>query len=219
MGNAAARAGDIGTVTHHPQRRPLRIGLTGGIGSGKSTVAAMLAEWGAEVIDADAIARACTAAGGAAIESIRRTFGDAFITAAGAVDRDRMRALVFADARARERLEASVHPIVRTEIAQRVAASSADTVVLDIPLLVESPGWRQQCDRIWVVDCTAQTQIQRVMARNGWSREQVEAVLAAQATRAQRLAVADVVIDNDDIDLVTLRARVRAAWENRRLPL
>ncbi len=198
---------------------PLRIGLTGGIGSGKSTVAAMLAALGATVVDADAISRASTAPGGAAIEPIRQAFGDAFITPAGALDRDRMRARVFSDADAKARLEAIVHPLVRAEIDRRIAACTADAIVLDLPLLVESAAWRQRCDRVWVVDCTPQTQIRRVMARNGWPREQVLAVLALQASRAQRLAAADVVIDNDGVDLETLRARVRAAWERRRLPV
>lgn len=200
-------------------RRPLRIGLTGGIGSGKSTVAAMLAELGAPVVDADALSRASTAPGGAAIDAIRRTFGADYIRADGALDRDRMRALVFADPEAKARLEAIIHPIVRAEIDRRIAACTADTIVLDLPLLVESDAWRQRCDRVWVVDCTPETQIQRVMARNGWPREQVLAVLAQQASRAQRLAAADVVIDNDGIDLDTLRARVRAAWERRGMPL
>ncbi|OBS30374.1 dephospho-CoA kinase [Tepidimonas fonticaldi] len=198
---------------------PLRIGLTGGIGSGKSTVAAMLAALGATVVDADAISRASTAPGGAAIEPIRQAFGDAFITPAGALDRDRMRARVFSDADAKARLEAIVHPLVRAEIDRRIAACTADAIVLDLPLLVESAAWRQRCDRVWVVDCTPQTQIRRVMARNGWPREQVLAVLAQQASRAQRLAAADVVIDNDDVDLDTLRERVRRAWEARGLPL
>ena len=198
---------------------PLRIGLTGGIGSGKSTVAAMLAALGATVVDADAISRASTAPGGAAIEPIRQAFSDAFITPAGALDRDRMRARVFSDADAKARLEAIVHPLVRAEIDRRIAACTADAIVLDLPLLVESAAWRQRCDRVWVVDCTPQTQIRRVMARNGWPREQVLAVLAQQASRAQRLAAADVVIDNDDVDLDTLRERVRRAWEARGLPL
>ncbi|MEW6693957.1 Dephospho-CoA kinase [Tepidimonas thermarum] len=198
---------------------PLRIGLTGGIGSGKSTVAAMLAELGAPVVDADALSRASTAPGGAAIEPIRRAFGADFITPAGALDRDRMRALVFADPQAKARLEAIIHPLVRTEIDRRVAACAADAIVLDLPLLVESDAWRTRCDRVWVVDCAPETQIRRVMARNGWPREQVLAVLAQQASRSQRLAAADVVIDNDGIDLDTLRARVRQAWERRGLPL
>lgn len=200
-------------------RRPLRIGLTGGIGSGKSTVAAILTELGAPVVDADALSRASTAPGGAAIDAIRRTFGADYIRADGALDRDRMRALVFADPEAKARLEAIIHPIVRAEIDRRIAACTADTIVLDLPLLVESDAWRQRCDRVWVVDCTPETQIRRVMARNGWPREQVLAVLAQQASRAQRLAAADVVIDNDGIDLDTLRARVRAAWEWRGMPL
>jgi dephospho-CoA kinase len=198
---------------------PLRIGLTGGIGSGKSTVAAMLAALGATVVDADAISRACTAPGGAAIEPIRDTFGNAFIAPDGALDRDHMRALVFREPEAKARLEAIIHPLVRAEIDRRIAACTTDTVVLDLPLLVESPRWRERCDRVWVVDCTPETQIERVMARSGWPREQVLAVLAQQASRAQRLAAADVVIDNDGVDLETLRARVRAAWERRRLPV
>jgi dephospho-CoA kinase len=180
----------------------------------------MLAALGAEVIDADAIARAVTAPGGAAIEPIRQAFGPEVIDDHGALDRARMRALVFGDAGARARLEAIVHPLVRAEIDRRVAASTADTVVLDLPLLVESAAWRQRCDRVWVVDCAPDTQIERVMARNGWPREQVQAVLAAQADRATRLAAADVVIDNDaGTDLATLRERVARAWAARRMPL
>ncbi|WP_334135220.1 dephospho-CoA kinase [Tepidimonas sp.] len=198
---------------------PLRIGLTGGIGSGKSTVAAMLAELGAEVVDADALSRACTAAGGSAIGPIRLAFGDAFITADGALNRDRMRALVFSDPSAKARLEAIIHPLVRAEIDRRIAACGADAIVLDLPLLVESQTWRQRCDRIWVVDCTPETQIRRVMARNGWPRAQVQAVMAQQASRAKRLAAAHAVIDNDGIDLPTLRERVRQLWEQRALPL
>ncbi|MDM7456286.1 MAG: dephospho-CoA kinase [Tepidimonas sp.] len=198
---------------------PLRIGLTGGIGSGKSTVAAMLAELGATVVDADALSRASTAAGGAAIEPIRQVFGDRFITPAGALDRERLRARVFSDADAKAQLEAIIHPLVQAEIDRRVAACTADAIVLDLPLLVESAAWRQRCDRVWVVDCTPQTQIRRVMARNGWPREQVLAVLSQQASRAERLAAADVVIDNDDVDLDTLRQRVQRAWAARGLPL
>ena len=198
---------------------PLRIGLTGGIGSGKSTVAAMLADLGATVVDADAISRACTAPGGAAIEPIRNAFGSAFITPGGALDRDRMRAHVFSDPEAKARLEAIIHPLVRAEIDRCIASCTTDTIVLDLPLLVESPHWRERCDRVWVVDCSPETQIERVMARSGWPREQVQAVLAQQASRAQRLAAADVVIDNDGVDWETLRAHVRSAWERRRLPV
>jgi dephospho-CoA kinase len=191
----------------------VRLGLTGGIGSGKSTVAGMLAKLGATVIDADAISRASTAPGGSAIDPIRLAFGSEFIGADGAMDRDRMRALVFADAGAKARLEGIVHPIVRSEIDRRCAAVDGGVAVLDLPLLVESSAWRERVDTIWVVDCTPETQIRRVMQRNGWPRAQVEAVLAAQATREQRLAIADCRIDNDQASLEQLQAQVQACFE------
>ena len=194
----------------------VRLGLTGGIGSGKSTVAALLVESGATLIDADAISRASTAAGGSAIEAVRATFGDAFITAEQALDRDRMRARIFADPAARARLEAIIHPIVRTEIERRVAALQGGVAVLDLPLLAESSAWRERCDLIWVVDCAPETQIRRVMQRNGWPRAQVEAVLAAQADRAQRLAIADCVIDNEGKTLDELGTQVKWQWEQLR---
>lgn len=194
-------------------RRALRLGLTGGIGSGKSTVAAELQRLGATIIDADALSRASTASGGSAIASIRAAFGDAFITPDGALDRDRMRALVFAQPEARARLEAIVHPLVRAEIEQRAHAVPAGQVaVLDLPLLVESGNWRQRVDVVWVVDCSPEVQIQRVMRRNGWPRAQVEAVLASQATSAERRAVADTVISNDGSALAPLLQQVRQAW-------
>lgn len=196
--------------------RPLRIGLTGGIGSGKSTVAGLLVRLGATLVDADVISRASTAAGGAAIEPIRQAFGDALIGPDGALDRDRMRQLVFQDPSARQRLEAIVHPIVRADIENRCAAAPTDCVVLDIPLLVESTTWRDRIHTLWVVDCLPETQIRRVMQRNGWPREQVLAVLAAQASRAQRLAVADTVIDNDQATLEQLETQVRHAYAQTR---
>ena len=189
----------------------IRLGLTGGIGSGKSTVAAMLSRLGAELIDADAISRASTGPGGSAIAAIRSTFGDEFVGADGAMDRDRMRALVFSDATAKARLEAIVHPLVRAAIDRRVAMAHG-VAVLDLPLLAESPAWRERCDLVWVVDCPHETQIRRVMARNGWAREQVEAVLAAQASREQRLAIADCVINNDCVTLEELEARIGQRW-------
>jgi dephospho-CoA kinase len=190
----------------------VRLGLTGGIGSGKSTVAAMLQGLGATLIDADAISRASTAAGGSAMAAIQQAFGDAFITPDGALDRDRMRALVFADPSAKQRLEQIVHPLVRAEIDRHCAAQTSGCAVLDLPLLVESSAWRERVDTIWVVDCQPETQIQRVMRRNGWPRAQVEAVLATQATREQRLAVAHTVIDNDHATLEQLETQVRAAY-------
>ena len=191
----------------------LHLGLTGGIGSGKSTVASMLRDLGSTVIDADAISRASTAAGGLAIEAIRQAFGDGFIAADGALDRDRMRALVFADASAKARLEAIVHPIIRAEIDRQCDALEGGLAVLDLPLLAESSAWRERVDTIWVVDCSPETQIRRVMLRNGWPRAQVEAVLAAQATREQRLAIADTRIDNDQATLAELKAQVQVAHQ------
>lgn len=192
----------------------LRIGLTGGIGSGKSTVAAMLVEQGAALIDADAISRACTAAGGAALPAIAREFGPQLIAADGALDRAAMRELVFRDPGARQRLEAIVHPLVGAETerqARQALAQGRRLLVFDVPLLVESiERWRQRVDRIVVVDCEPETQIARVMARNQLPRAQVEQILAAQASRAQRLAVADAVIFNGaDVTLQALRAQVR----------
>jgi len=192
------------------------LGLTGGIGSGKSTVAAMLQALGAKLIDADAISRNSTAANGSAIPLVRQTFGDDYVTPAGALDRDRMRALVFAEPEARSKLEAIVHPLVRAEIDRQCAALDGGCAVLDLPLLAESEAWRKRVDTIWVVDCTPETQIRRVMQRNGWPREQVQAVLAAQATREQRLAIANTVIDNDNATLEQLETRVSEAFEDLR---
>ena len=197
-------------------QRPLRIGLTGGIGSGKSTVARMLVQLGATLVDADAIARASTAPGGAAIRAIRHTFGDALINHEGALDRDRMRALAFRDPTARERLEAIVHPIVRDEMERQCQTAGSDCAVLDIPLLVESPHWRERVHTVWVVDCLPSTQTARVMQRNGWPTEQIQAVLAVQASREQRLQVANTVIDNDQTNLQQLETQVRAAYARTR---
>lgn len=193
-------------------RRPaLRIGLTGGIGSGKSTVARTLVARGAVLVDADAISRAVTAAGGAAIQEIAAQFGDQMITAEGAMDRDRMRQLAFGDPSARRRLESIVHPLVSRETLrqyeQAVDAGSA-CVVFDVPLLVESGRWRQQLDRVLVVDCSEATQVSRVMARNGWPREVVEKIIAGQASRAQRLSAADLCLHNDGLPLEALDAEV-----------
>ncbi len=188
-----------------------RLGLTGGIGSGKSTVARMLASLGAAVIDADANARSVTAAGGAAIAPIAAEFGAAFITPGGALDRDAMRALAYADSSAKKRLEAIIHPLVGQEAARQTGAALAaghHCIVFDIPLLVESGRWRQQLDRILVIDCTEQTQIERVVARSGLTPDAVARIIAAQASRGQRLAAADTVIFNDALPLAGLQAQV-----------
>ena len=189
----------------------LRIGLTGGIGSGKSTVLQMLAQRGASVIDADAISRAATAPGGAAITAIAQRFGADFITPEGALDRERMRAAAYANPQARRDLEAIVHPLVGAESARQVEAalqSDARCIVFDIPLLVESGRWRQQVERVLVVDCPAATQVERVVARSALTPAQVEAIIAAQAPRALRLAAADIVIYNEGLSLEQLRAQV-----------
>ncbi|MDW5443824.1 dephospho-CoA kinase [Polaromonas sp. SM01] len=175
----------------------LHVGLTGGIGSGKSTVAKMLAEGGAVVIDSDAIARQSTAPGGVAIALIAKQFGAGFITTEGAMDRHKMRQLVFSDAGAKASLEAIVHPLVGAETARQAAQADSVCIVFDVPLLVESGRWRPQLDQVLVVDCSEETQISRVMARNGWTREVVAQVMAGQASRQQRLAAADVCIYND----------------------
>lgn len=185
-----------------------RIGLTGGIGSGKSTVGARLQSLGAELIDADAISRASTAAGGAAIPAVLESFGPAFIGNDGALDRARMRERVFADPSARQRLEAIVHPIVARDIAHRVAQSNKSCIVLDVPLLAESPRWRPQLDLVLVVDCSEATQRRRVRARSGWDDTVIDGVLLSQSSRALRLAVADAVIFNDEDDLDRLHQLV-----------
>ena len=192
----------------------MRVGLTGGIGSGKSTVLAMLAERGAAVIDADAISRAVTAAGGPAIAAIRQHFGADFIAADGSLDRARMRAHAYADPAARRQLEAIIHPLVSAHSAAQVSAAEAagqPCIVFDIPLLVESGRWRRQLDHVLVIDCLPETQLARVTRRSGLAAEEVRAILAAQASRAERLAAADTVIFNDGLSFEALRAEVEQA--------
>ena len=186
----------------------IRVGLTGGIGSGKSTVLRMLAELGAAVIDADQISRTTTAAGGAAIGPIATRFGPDFIDAQGALNRDRMRQHAYADPQARKELEKIIHPLVGLESERQVRAAlhaGARCIVFDIPLLVESGRWRSQVDRVLVVDCTPQTQVDRVVARSGLKPDEVCAIIAAQASRAERLAAADIVISNEGVSLAQLR--------------
>ena len=193
-------------------RQPVRLGLTGGIGSGKSTVAAFLAQAGAAVMDADAISRTLTQAGGLAIPAILAEFGESLITPDGAMNRDAMRALVFSNPPTKRQLEAIIHPLVAQALqAQTQAAMEAGKhcLVFDVPLLVESgERWRRQVDWVCVVDCQTETQIQRVMARNSLVRPEIEAIMAQQASRAQRLAHADVVIYNDGLDLDQLQTAV-----------
>ena len=194
----------------------LRIGLTGGIGSGKSTVADMLVAHGAALIDADAISRATTAPGGAAIAPIAAQFGPDVITPGGALNRDAMRQRVFADPSARKRLEAIIHPLVSIESARQAELArhaGMAWAVFDIPLLVESQRWRSQLDKVLVIDCEETTQISRVMTREGagkgWTKETVEKVISSQVSRSQRRAAADWVIYNDGLSLAALAEQVQ----------
>ena len=197
-------------------QKPLRLGLTGGIGSGKSTVAGFLADAGAAILDADAISRSLTQVGGRAIPAILATFGETMITPEGALNRDAMRNLVFSNPDSKRQLESILHPLVSLvlqEQAQMAVELGKTCLVFDVPLLVEGIArWRPQLDKICVVDCLPETQIQRVVARSQLSRPEIERIILQQATRAQRLACADVVILNEGIDLAQLQAKVREMW-------
>lgn len=190
-----------------------QLGLTGGIGSGKSTVAALFARLGATIIDADANSRSVTAPGGRAIDAIRARFGPTFIREDGSLDRERMRQLAFADAQAKQRLEAIIHPLVGQLAIEQTEAARAEgrpLVIHDIPLLVESGRWRARLDQILVVDCSEEIQVRRVMQRSAMTEAAVRAVIAAQATRSARLAAADAVLYNDGLSLAALEAQVMA---------
>ena len=187
----------------------LKIGLTGGIGSGKSYVADILGQAGAAVIDTDAIAHALTASGGVAIAAIEASFGASFITAAGALDRARMRAHVFGDEAARAQLQAILHPLIGEETRRQADLAVGDYTVFVVPLLVESGRWLNQVDRVCVVDCDRDTQISRVQARNGLSQAQVEQILNAQVSREERLVVAhDVILNDGTVSHENLRQQV-----------
>jgi dephospho-CoA kinase len=189
-------------------QRTWRIGLTGGIGSGKSTVAGFLALRGAAIIDADAISRSLTAPGGRAMADIAHTFGAALLSPDGAMDRQAMRERIFRDPQAKRQLERIIHPLVSqitAEQAQAAVQSGHRVLVFDVPLLVESgERWRKQLDRVIVVDCDIETQTQRVMTRSGLSAEEVKRIVAQQASRAQRLACADLVVVNQGLSFDNL---------------
>jgi dephospho-CoA kinase len=172
------------------------VGLTGGIGSGKSLVANMFAERGASIVDTDLIAHSLTGPNGAAMPDILAEFGPQMADSRGAMDRVRMRELVFREPAAKRRLEAILHPMIRDATLAAAADAGGDYVMLAIPLLVESGNWKQRVDRVLVIDCPEEIQVARVMARSGLAEEQVRAIMATQATRAARLAAADDVIDN-----------------------
>lgn len=186
------------------------VGLTGGIGSGKSAAAAFFGELGAAVVDTDVVAHELTSPGGAAMAAIHGAFGAVVIAENGALDRAAMRRLVFSDAAAKVRLESILHPLIRDESqlrCDRDLALGAPYAVLVVPLLVESGTYRNRVSRVAVVDCAESTQIARVMARNGLAREEILRIMATQATRAERLAAADDTLNNDG-DISGLQARV-----------
>ena len=186
---------------------PLVVGLTGGIGSGKSAAAEEFARLGATVVDTDAIAHELTAPGGAAIAEVKRLFGDEFVDASGAMDRKRMREHVFSDAGAKQRLESLLHPMIRAESSRRIAAASGAYVVHVVPLLVESQDFRQRYRRVLVVDCPEAVQLSRVRQRSGLSEAAVRRIIASQIQRETRLAAADDVIDNSG-DIAALQQQV-----------
>jgi len=173
------------------------VGLTGGIGCGKTTVANMFAELGATLVDTDEIAHALTAAHGAAMPALVAEFGHGCATADGALDRAAMRALVFSDSGARHRLEAILHPRIRDAALAAAVIATGPYVIFVVPLLIESGTWRARVNRVLAIDCPEQVQIARVMARNGLSEDQVRAIMATQVTRAERLAAADDVVTNE----------------------
>ena len=172
------------------------VGLTGGIGSGKSAAADEFARLGATVVDTDAIAHELTAAGGAAVPEIARQFGRAFVDASGAMDRKRMRDLVFSDAEEKLRLEALLHPMIRAEAARRTAAATGPYALLVVPLLIESPGYRERVGRELVVDCPEELLVARVRQRSGLPESEVRRIIASQIQREKRRAAADDLIDN-----------------------
>jgi dephospho-CoA kinase len=189
---------------------PFCVGLTGGIGSGKSSAADIFRELGAAVVDTDEIAHELTRSGGAAIAAIRREFGEEYIAADGGLDRAKMRQLVFGDPRARQRLEGVLHPLIRKESRARIASAQEQPYVLIVvPLLLETGAYRELINRVVVVDCDEAVQLARTRRRSGLSSEEVRAIMAAQLPRAERLAAADDVLHNDG-GMDTLRRQVEA---------
>lgn len=194
------------------KRGKLVVGLTGGIGSGKSAAAEQFARLGAAVVDTDEIARTLTAPGGGAMPHIKSLFGDAFVAPSGAMDREAMRRRVFADPAAKRALEGLLHPMIRAESERRIAEAQGPYVVHVVPLLIESAGYRSRVDRVLVVDAPEEVQVERVRARSGLGEAEILAIMRSQASRAERLAAADDVIDNRGT-LQALRDQVAALHE------
>jgi dephospho-CoA kinase len=194
----------------------LKVGVTGGLGAGKTTVSRMFAGLGVPVVDTDEISRELTASGGKAIPAIRNAFGDAVFSAGGSLNRAALRAQILADEAAKRRLEDILHPLIRTQVESRMEAVEAPYVLVVIPLLVETGAYDKMLDRVLVVDCSEQTQLQRSLARGGWSEAEILAMMARQAGRKDRLARADDVIDTD-CGLEELSGRVSALDQKYRL--
>ncbi len=194
--------------------RRFSLGLTGGIGSGKSTVATLLVAQGAALVDTDAIARAITGPSGLAMPAILQAFGPGVIDQQGALDRAGMRERAFGNPAAKRQLESILHPMIGAEALRQAEQASSSVVVFDVPLLTESSHWRTRCERILVVDCTADTQVSRVIARSGWTAAQVLNVIAQQSSRDRRRAIADAVIYNDGLDLQQLTVQVTHLWRH-----
>jgi dephospho-CoA kinase len=174
------------------------VGMTGGIGCGKSTATRLFAGHGVEIIDTDQIAHTLTAAGGAAIGPIRASFGDRYVAPDGSLDRAQMRQLVFADAAAKHSLEGILHPMIRTAVENRLRACKSPYAILVVPLLLETQGYNDLVQRILVVDCAEQTQVRRTMVRSGLSEPEVRAIMATQVSRSTRLKLADDVLENEN---------------------
>ena len=200
---------DSGTAQGAPY---FSIGLTGGIGCGKSTVANLFAARGATIVDTDEIAHSLTTPDGAAMPALVAEFGAGVLDANGAMNRAKMRELVFSDPQAKRRLEAILHPRIRAATLAAAASATGEYVIFAVPLLVESGGWTERVDRVLVIDCLESLQVARVMQRNGLSEAQVKAIMATQATRTMRLAAADDVIDNNG-DLAALEPQIALLHE------
>lgn len=186
------------SLIREPGQKLLVVGLTGGIGCGKSTVADMFAKFGAGIIDTDVIAHRLTQAEGVAIPAIRSAFGNAYIKHDGALDRDKMRGLIFSDAAAKQRLELILHPLILEQAnTQLQQMHTKPYIIIIVPLLSESPAFQQLVQRILVVDCTEDSQVARVVGRSRMSEAEVHSVIAQQTPRAARLKLADDVIRND----------------------